>query len=119
MGPVLGFAVVMSVVKLRSLSDYWNSNHILHCSAIAGKITRERFRVISRYLHFVDNNSLVPRGLPGYDRLGKVRPMLEKITKQFQKVYNLQRDVAIDEAMIKFQGRSSMKQYMPQKHQIA
>ena len=30
-------------------------------------------------------------------------------------MYNPHRDISIDEAMIKFKGRSSMKQYMPKK----
>ena len=30
-------------------------------------------------------------------------------------LYNPSKELAVDEAMIKFQGRSSLKQYMPQK----
>ena len=70
---------------------------------------------IKRYLHFVDNASLAPRGTPGYDKLGKVRPVLEHMTERFKSVYNPGRDIAVDEAMVKFQGRSTLKQYMPKK----
>ncbi len=41
--------------------------------------------------------------------------MLEMIGKRFESLYKLNREVAIDEAMIKFKGRSSMKQYLPLK----
>ena len=34
---------------------------------------------------------------------------------RFKAVYNPGREIAVDEAMIKFQGRSSFKQYMPKK----
>jgi len=30
-------------------------------------------------------------------------------------VYNLHRDVSVDEAMVAFKGRSTLKQYMPMK----
>ena len=56
----------------------------------------ETARPLQRYLHFADNSLLHESGEPGYDRLGMVRPI-------------------IDEAMIPFQGRSSLKQYMPAK----
>ena len=42
---------------------------------IADRITRDRFEEITRYLHFVDNDSL-PRGEEGYSRLQKVDPVI-------------------------------------------
>ena len=37
------------------------------------------------------------------------------VNKRCSELYNLHRDVAVDEAMIKFQGRSTLKQYVPKK----
>ena len=82
---------------------------------IADRISRQRFRDISRYLHFVDNDHLAPRGDPSYDWLGKVRPLIEHLSERFEDVYKPTQNLAVDEAMIKFQGRSSLKQYMPMK----
>ena len=59
--------------------------------------------------------TLVPRGEDGHDRLGKVRPLIDHLSTKFAETYEPHRDVAVDEAMIKFQGRSSLKQYMPLK----
>ncbi len=58
---------------------------------------------------------LAPRESPRYDRLGKVRPLLEHIQSRCAELYNPSKHLAVDEAMIKFQGRSSLKQYMPKK----
>ena len=52
---------------------------------------------------------------PNYDRLWKIRPILDTILKQCQGNYHPHRQQSVDEAMIKFKGRSSMKQYMPKK----
>ena len=41
--------------------------------------------------------------------------MIESLNSSFKDVYNLHRDVSVDEAMIPFKGRSSLKQYMPKK----
>ena len=70
---------------------------------------------IGRYLHFVDNSTLAPPGSDGYDRLGKVRPVLEYLSGQCIALYNPNRDCSIDEAIIAFKGRSSMKQYILKK----
>ena len=111
----LGFSVLMGINHLPSLNDYWSRDPRLRYAPVADRITRDRFREISRYLHFVDNDTLVPRGEDGHDRLGKVRPLIDHLSTKFSEAYEPHRDIAVDEAMIKFQGRSSLKQYMPLK----
>ena len=54
-------------------------------------------------------------GSDGYDKLGKVQPIIEKLATVFCSIFNPHCDVAVDEAMIPFKGRSSLKQYMPKK----
>ena len=112
---LLGFSILMGIVQLPSLDDYWKKDPLLHYTPIADRISRDRFRELSRYFHFADNATLVARGLPGYDRLEKVRPIINHFSANFAKIYNPGKNVTIDEAMIKFQGRSSLKQFMPQK----
>ena len=70
---------------------------------------------ISRYLNFVDNVTLALPGTPQYDRLGKVRPILEFLNNKFLTLYHPNRDNSIDEAMIKFKGRSANETICSQK----
>ena len=63
----------------------------------------------------MDNDTLQPRGSGGYDRLGKVRSLLTHFADKFAGLYQPNKEVAVDEAMMKFTGRSSLKQYMPMK----
>ena len=109
----LGFHILMAMNHLSSLDDYWRRDPLLHYAPIADRITRDRYRELSRYLHFANNDTLVSRGSPGYDRLGKVRPVINHLSKKFPELYQPHYEVAIDEAMIKFQGRSCLKQYNP------
>ena len=111
----LGFHILMGIIHLPAVDDYWRRDPLLHYAPIADRITCDRFRELSRYLHFVDNVTLVPRDSPGYDRLGKVRPLIDHLSKKFEELYQPHHEVAIDEAMIKFQGRASLKQYNPMK----
>ena len=65
-----GFCILMGLVKLPALEDYWKVDPFLHFPPIAGQITRQRFRDISRYLHFSDNTTLALRGQPSLVRSG-------------------------------------------------
>ena len=49
------------------------------------------------------------------DWLAKVCPVITALQKSFLEAYKPHRENAIDEAMIKFKGRSSLKQYLPMK----
>ena len=51
----------------------------------------------------------------GHDRLGNVRPLIDHLSTKFAEAYEPHCDISVDEAMIKFQGRSSLKLYMPLK----
>ena len=69
---LLGFHILMAINHLPSLDDYWRQDPLFHYALIANRITRDRFRELSRYLHFANNDSLLPGDAPDYDRLGKV-----------------------------------------------
>ena len=71
---------------------------------------------ITRYFHFVDNSTLSPKTDPGYDKLvGKIRPVIDHISCPFLTAYNPHCEASIDEAMIVFKERSTMKQYLLKK----
>ena len=103
----------MGINHLTSLDDYWKLDSVLHYSPVADKITRQRFREISRYLHYTNNMLLAKKGEAGYDRLRKVRPpIMEHCSEVFYSNYSPHCQLAIDQAIIPFRGRSSMKQYV-------
>jgi hypothetical protein len=52
---------------------------------------------------------------PNYDKLYKLRPLLSHLNKVFKEAFNPSRFLSIDESMVAFKGRSSLKQYMPLK----
>ncbi|CAF4943906.1 unnamed protein product [Pieris macdunnoughi] len=66
-------------------------------------------------LHLNDNMKMPPRGTPDYDKLYKVRPLLEILNKSCQSAAKTTTSQPIDESMIQFKGISSLKQYMPLK----
>ena len=107
----MGLNILICINRQPSTEDYWKKDPIHYYKPISQRISRD----ISRYLHFVDNSTLSLRGSANYDKLGKVQPLINHFQEKFSSLYNLNCEIAIDEAMIKFQGRSSLKQYMPMK----
>ena len=97
------------------LTLYTRVTHISVGRTIASSITRDRLFELHQYLHFADNSTLAASGSPEYNKLGKVQPIIDSISQSFQEVYSPGKNASVDEAMIPFKGRSSLKQYMPKK----
>jgi hypothetical protein len=111
----MGIRMCMGLVWLPSLQDYWSTNPIIGAPEIVREMGRDRFRSILSHLH-LNNNSRMPwPGSAEFDKLYKVRPLLDKIHENSQAAYQPHQEVAVDEAMILFKGRSAMRQYMPKK----
>lgn len=105
----------MGLVHMPEVKYYWRVDQYFHYEPIASRISQNRFRSRSRYLHFKDNSKAPARGQSMHDRHGKVRPIIEQIGSALASSYIPGRDIVVDEAMIPFKGRSSLKQYMPMK----
>lgn len=78
-------------------------------------MTLKRFEKISRYFHLNDNTTQGPRGTQGFDRLHKIRPVLDATRTTFKSEMNPPQQQSIDEGMIKYKGRFFARQYMPSK----
>ncbi|KAK7105748.1 piggyBac transposable element-derived protein 4-like [Littorina saxatilis] len=103
---------MFGIHRMPDTAMYWSSDPLLRVPAIADVMSRNRFQKLSQYFHLNDNSKAVPKGQPGHDALFKVRPLLDMVTNNCRAHYNPGRDISIDEAMIKFNGRLTFKQYI-------
>ena len=94
----------MSMNRLPDLYDYLSTSDTFHYFPVASRISRKHFLEVQRYLHFRDNDTIVQRGEEGYDRLAKVRPVIECLRQRFLENYQPQKENTIDEAMVPFKG---------------
>ena len=83
--------------------------------AIINAFPRNHFWTISWNLHFNDNSLAAPQEDPNFDKLHKVRPLIDTLTTKFLTLYNPHRENSIDEAVVVYKGQSSLKQFMPKK----
>ena len=91
---------------------YWSLDPLLRVPAIADVMGKSRYQKINQYFHIRDNTEAFPKTDPQYDPLFKVRPLLDLVKEKSHAHYNPGREISVDEAMIKFNGRLSFKQYV-------
>ena len=110
-----GLLVAMSIHKLPCLRDYWSSDWVLSVPAFSRIMPRNRFLDIWNNIHLCDNMKMPKPGDSNFDKLFKLRQFIDDLKTNFQINYAPHREKAVDEAMIKYKGRTSLKQYMPMK----
>lgn len=108
----VGLNLFMGYHILPSWKHYWSTSEDLGVPYAANVMPRNRFEKILQNLHVNDNIS-IPRS--GKDKAHKIRPLISTLNDQFYKCSNGTRELSIDESMILFKGRSSLKQYNPMK----
>ena len=99
-----------------SYRDYWSSRTEMRDKYISSAMSRDRFFWLLTNLH-LNNNAMQPKKDINYDKLSiyKIRPLLDTLSETFMTSLNPSEHQSIDESMIKFKGRSSIRQYMPMK----
>ena len=108
----LGINLIMGYHKLPSWYHYWSTDQDLSVPLVASTMPRNRFQQILSNLH-VNDNAMMPDD--NKDKLYKLRPLISKLNENYVKLYNVSKTMSIDESMILFKGRSSLKQYNPKK----
>lgn len=111
----IGILIFMGFHVLPSMRHYWSEDENFHVERIARVMSVKRFLKILRFIHVNDNTKMPKRGELGYDKLFKVRPFLNHLNTKYMVLFSPSRHLAVDESMVGFKGRSSLKQYMPKK----
>ena len=110
-----GLHVYFGIHKLPEYRLFWSNDNALGIPFVKRVMPRERFFKLTQYLHVNNNENAIPRGQENHDKLFKIRPLLDAIVAAFKDEYRRKQNLSVDEAMVKFKGQLSMKQYMPMK----
>ncbi len=112
----VGLHIATGLKGIKEMDDIWSSQKYFRDSDLAGVIPRNRYWALNRYVHIVDDTTMITdRTQPGYDPLYKVRNMINLANTRFAEIYKPQQHLSVDESMVKFDGRHMSKQYMPKK----
>lgn len=96
----LGLSIMMGLVQVPRFKCYWSTCTFLGNQGFKSTIPIRRYEKITEYLHVSDRKSEPPRTGRYYDRIHKVRWLLESLNSSFSKYYAPTRDQTIDEGKL-------------------
>ena len=103
----------MGVQKLPNRRMY--SGTFTNVLVISETMTRNRFDVVLTILHFNDNKLASPCTSQDHNKLHKIELVIEFFNARFNEVVFPETNEAVDEMMIPFKGKHSVKMYMTKK----
>lgn len=109
----IGTIIYMYVFALPRSRLFWKNS--CNIPQVANWMSRKRWEAIKRHVHF-NNNENLPKDKddPNYDKLFKIRPVLNNLQEKFKNQEKPQM-LCVDEQIIPYKGMSSLKQYNPKK----
>lgn len=116
---LLGVFMFMGIDPRTSMREYWSSGNYLELSRFRTMMSYSRYVLLNKFLHFVDNSDVsqncqpnveISSTLPMSRKLFKLSPIIAHLQKKFDCLYNLGRNISIDESLTLFKGRLSWVQ---------
>lgn len=108
---VLSYMAIFNFPKTRL---YWSTAARVDCIANTMSVNHWETILQWRFLHFNINEDQIPASQPGHDGLFKVHPLLTALKRSFN-IVPMHEILYIDEQIVPFKGKSSLKQYNPKK----
>ncbi|KAF9407212.1 hypothetical protein HW555_012682 [Spodoptera exigua] len=112
-GLILGMGVV---VKSR-LEEYWSSSPDLFVTpGFRAHMSLNRFMLLNKCLHFRNNEDMCALRLNASEaKLFKIQPVIDFLNTAFQNLYNLNRNISLDESLLQWKGWLDINQLIPNK----
>lgn len=102
----IGILFHMGTIKMNRINDYWKTHYLFNLPTFRSFMSRNRFLLILRALHFNDNN------LPNQNSLSKIAPLIDFFNSRMAEIYYPNKELALDESMVLWRGRLGFRQYM-------
>ncbi|CAB3228083.1 unnamed protein product [Arctia plantaginis] len=99
--------ILMSFCHRSNIREYWETG-IMGMPEFREIMGRNRFQLISKFLHFTSNESLLTSG--HLRKIQKVAPVVAHCNKKFKDLYTPAQHLSLDESLLLWKGRLSWKQ---------
>ena len=83
-----GLCIIMGINTLPRIAMNWSSNRYIGNIRVQETMTKNHFEEISQYIHFSDSTQESQRRDDDYDRLFKVRQIMNMVLSNFQRIYD-------------------------------
>jgi hypothetical protein len=107
----LGIVLLMGIVYKPRYGMYWSLDNIIETPIFGQVMTRNRFLLLTKFLHFANNDDYDAAD-PERDRLFKIRDVVNLFRRQWKTVYTPGKNLCVDESLVLFKGRLAFKQYI-------
>ncbi|XP_025421144.1 piggyBac transposable element-derived protein 4-like [Sipha flava] len=94
-------------IRTNRLEDYWKKSELFDLKFFRSHMSRNRFMLILRALHFSHFKSS--------NRLNKIENIENYFNKKMEEVYEPSKNLVLDESMVLFRGRLVFRQYIKNK----
>lgn len=84
MSAFLGILFFMGYVKLPTYLSYWSTDYLTEMRGFRTIMSRDRWHVIWQFFHSSNNDLALPRDHPQFDKIFKVRPLVEILLNKWQ-----------------------------------
>jgi hypothetical protein len=85
-------------IRVNRLEDYWKTSELFSINFFRQHMSRNRFMLILRNLHFTDNEN------HDNNRLNKIEPLVKYFNNKMSDIYEASESLALDESMVLFWG---------------
>jgi len=107
----IGLVIHTGTIQLSRINDYWKKHHLFNLTCFSNHMSRDRYLLIMRNLHFSDNSA----DSNDSDRLFKIRPLINYFNDKMSNVYYPGKELSLDESMILWRGRLLFRQFIQNK----
>ena len=111
----VGLLLWISLVPLPNHRSYFTNSEIYDLQNFKKHITRDRFEELLRMLHLADNEQIGENLITAKRFEAKLGNMLSSFNINSKRMLAPARSLSIDEMMVKFYGRSVIRQYIKSK----
>ena len=111
----LGLLFLTGIIRKPAINLYWSTDPLYSTPLFGAIMSRNRFQLLLKFLHFNDNAEMPGADDPSPDKLFKVRPLVDHLCEKFGEVYTPSSNISIDESLLLWKGRLGFKQYIPLK----
>lgn len=105
----IGIILHMGTIRLDRYQDYWKTSRLFDFKCFREQMSRDRFLLILRCIHFSKNHAGQVDTEP-LDKLKKVWIMVDYFNQKMNYVYYPSREVYLDKGMALWRGRSLFHQ---------
>ena len=100
-----GGNLIFGINPAKRLKNAFSSDPYINNEGLRSHFTLKRFLKIGNYFSCCDKSNEKPKGHPQYDKLYKVRLLVDHCNAVFPKYYNFSDHIALDESIIKTKSR--------------